>query len=152
MCSPSLANGPPKITRLEDLENATLLRWDLTSFDWAENTRKWSYWKHWLAQKGAGHVTPGDGIRFTDYNQALQAAIAGQGFIIGSTPILHDLVVAGLLVNPFPSGVKTDIGYDLVTTEAAQDRTEVAKFTEWTMEEATSHEIREPGLVNALSL
>ena len=151
MCSPALAKGPPKITRLEDLENATLLRWDLSQFEWASNTRKWNYWKHWLTQKGADHVKPGDGIRFTDYNQALQAAIAGQGFIIGSTPILRDLVEANLLVNPFPSGVTTDIGYDLVTTQAAQSRTEVATFIEWTMEEARSGEAHEPGVVSVAS-
>ena len=133
MCSPSLAKGPPEISHVEELADATLLRWDLSSFEWASNTRKWNYWKHWLARYGADHVTPGDGLRFTDYNQALQAAIAGQGFIIGSTPILRDLVEANLLVNPFPRGVVTDIGYDLVTTEAARSRAEVAKFIEWIM-------------------
>ncbi len=150
-CSPSLAKGPPKITKLEDLEKATLLRWDLSQMAWASNTRKWNYWKHWLAQQGADHIKPGDGIRFTDYNQALQAAIAGQGFVIGSTPILRDLVGAKLLVNPFPSGVATDIGYDLVTTEAAQSRTEVAAFIEWTIQEAGSGEIQAPGVVSVLS-
>ncbi len=151
MCSPALAKGPPEITQIEDLANATLLRWDLSSFEWASNTRKWNYWKHWLAQQGAEHVTPGDGIRFTDYNQALQAAIAGQGFIIGSTPILRDLVEANLLVNPFPNGVATDIGYDLVTTEIAQSRPEVATFIQWTMEEARSVGFHEPGVVSAVS-
>ena len=151
MCSPSLAEGPPKITRLEDLENATLLRWDLSQFEWASNTRKWNYWKHWLAQQGADHVKPGDGVRFTDYNQALQVAIAGQGFIIGSTPILRDLMAANLLVSPFPSGVATDIGYDLVTTQAAQSRPEVATFIQWTMQEARSGEAHEPGVVSVTS-
>ena len=151
MCSPALAKGPPKVTRLEDLERATLLRWDLSQFEWAANTRKWNYWKHWLAQLGADHIQPGDGIRFTDYNQALQAAIAGQGFIIGSTPILRDLVEANLLVNPFPNGVVTDVGYDLVTTQAAQSRTEVATFIEWTMEEARSGGAHEPGVVSVTS-
>lgn len=151
MCSPSLAKGPPQIMRLEDLENATLLRWDLSQMEWASNTRKWNYWKHWLAQQGADHIKPGDGLRFTDYNLALQAAIAGQGFIIGSTPILRDLVEANLLVNPFPSGVATDIGYDLVTTESAQSRSEVATFIDWTMGEARSGQIHQPGVVSVRS-
>lgn len=132
-CSPSLVESPPEISGIEDLEHAVLLRWDLSDNEWASNTRKWNYWKHWLAQQQLSHIKPGDGIRFTDYNQALQAAIAGQGFIIGSTPILRDLIEANLLVNPFPNRVATDIGYDLVTTEVAKTRPEVVKFIEWTM-------------------
>lgn len=151
MCSPSLANGPPRISRLEDLENSTLLRWDLSQMEWASNTRRWNYWKHWLDQQGADHIRPGDGLRFTDYNLALQAAIAGQGFIIGSTPILRDVVEANLLVNPFPISVATDVGYDLVTTEAAKSRTEVAAFLDWTMDEARSGDAQEPGMVSVTS-
>jgi len=145
-CSPSLAAGPPKITCLEDLADATLLRWDLSQFEWAENTRKWNYWKHWLGQQGANHVKPGDGIRFSDYNLAVQAAIAGQGLIIGSTPILRDLLDARLLVNPFSHGVKTDIGYDLVTTEASTSRPEVGAFIAWVLDEAATNQIQDPGM------
>ncbi len=93
----------------------------------------------------------GDGLRFTDYNLALQAAIAGQGFIIGSTSILRDLVEANLLINPFPCGVATDIGYDLVTTETAQSRSEGATFIEWTKQEAHSSDFHEPGVVSVVS-
>lgn len=150
-CSPSLAAGPPKIKVLEDLENAVLLRWDLSQKEWATNTRKWNYWKYWLAQQEMSHIKPGAGIRFTDYNQALQAAIAGQGFIIGSTPILRDLIAANLLINPFPTRVATDIGYDLVTTEAAKARPEVSRFIDWTMEESGRSEIHKPGVVSVRS-
>lgn len=145
-CSPVLAKGPPAIKKIEDLENVTLLRWDLSQFEWAENTRKWNYWKHWLAQQGASHVTPGEGIRFSDYNLAVQAAIAGQGFIIGSTPILRDLLDAKLLVTPFRRGVKTDIGYDLVTTEASAVRSDVSAFIDWILDEAAINQIHDPGM------
>lgn len=145
-CSPALAQGPPEVTRLEDLANATLLRWDLSQFEWASNTRKWNYWKHWLAQQGADHIKPGEGIRFNDYNLAVQAAIAGQGFIIGSTPILRDLVDAKLLVNPFTKGVETDIGYDLVTTETSSSRADVASFIDWIMGEAAIIQTHDPGM------
>ena len=61
LCSPSVAFGPPKIVRLEDLENVPLLRWDLSQFDWATNTIKWNDWKYWLTAQGAEHITPGEG-------------------------------------------------------------------------------------------
>ena len=135
-CSPRLAEGPPEIVLLDQLEQANLLRWDLSQFHWAENTRKWNYWKHWLKQMDVGNVTPGEGLRFSDYNLAVQAAVAGQGFIIGSPWILQDLLEAKLLVNPFGRGVATDIGYDLVFNEVAIERAEVAAFVSWIIDEA----------------
>lgn len=135
-CSPRLAEGPPEIVSIDQLEQANLLRWDLSQFHWAENTRKWNYWKHWLKQMDVGNVTPGEGLRFSDYNLAVQAAVAGQGFIIGSPWILQDLIEAKLLVNPFGRGVATDIGYDLVLNEVAMERSEVAAFVSWIIDEA----------------
>lgn len=135
-CSTRLAEGPPEIVSLDQLEQANLLRWDLSQFHWAENTRKWNYWKHWLNQMDVGNVTPGEGLRFSDYNLAVQAAVAGQGFIIGSPWILQDLIEAKLLVNPFGRGVATDIGYDLVFNEVAMERSEVAAFVSWIIDEA----------------
>ncbi|MBS9718814.1 LysR substrate-binding domain-containing protein [Pseudohalocynthiibacter aestuariivivens] len=135
-CSPRLVEGPPEITSLDHLAQAKLLRWDLSQFSWAENTRKWNYWKHWLAKMGAEKITPRDGLRFSDYNLAVQSAVAGQGFVIGSPRVLQDLIEANLLVNPFGRGVATDIGYDLVVNEVAMERAEVAAFVSWVMAEA----------------
>ncbi len=142
ICSPGLAKGPPNISHVDDLENVTLLRWDLSEFEWASNTRKWNYWKHWLDQVGADHINPGDGPRFSDYNLAVQTAIAGQGVIIGSTPVLRDLLEANLLVNPLSERVATDIGYDLATTGTAMLKPGVPKFIDWILEEARSQNVQ----------
>ena len=135
-CSPSLANGSPGIRELEDLARVTLLRWDLTLFEWASTTRKWNDWRNWLAHVGAGHIDPGDGLQFNDYNLMVQAAIAGQGVLLGSRPVLGSLVEAGLLVDPISESAVTDIGYDLVTTDKALARAEVASFLDWIVEKA----------------
>lgn len=137
-CSPALANARPGIRALEDLETAPLLRWDLTQFEWASATKKWNDWKHWLACVGAGDIDPGEGLQFNDYNLMVQAAIAGQGVILGSKPVLGSLVEAGLLVAPVPESAVTDIGYDLVTTDKALARAEVAAFLEWIVGESTA--------------
>ena len=135
-CSPALKEGRPGPMKLEDLETLTLLHWDLSQMDWASATRKWMGWTQWLERVGAGQVTQGEGVRFRDYNLAVQAAIAGQGVILGSLPVLCGLVEAGLLVVAFPERVVTDIGYDLVTTDTALARHEVARFVDWILEEA----------------
>ncbi|MEM7122882.1 MAG: LysR substrate-binding domain-containing protein [Pseudomonadota bacterium] len=137
-CSPSLANGEPGLRRIEDLERVPLLRWDLSQSRWASVTAQWNSWRHWLGEVGAPHVRPSHGLRFSDYNLALQAAIAGQGVVLGSAPILRDLVDAKLLVNPLPQIAVTDIGYDLVTTPGAVARPEVARFRDWIVAQSSS--------------
>ncbi len=135
-CSPTLANGQPNLRRLQDLEHVTLLHWDLTQYEWASATRKWMGWKTWLNHAGVDQVTPSGGLYFSDYNLALQAAIAGQGAILGSKPVLTRLVDAKLLIDPFQITVTTDIGYDLVTTERTKTRPEVRDFINWIVIEA----------------
>ncbi len=93
-------------------------------------------WSHWLDRIGAPGIEPRGGLRFSDYNLAVQAAIAGQGVVLGSTPVLGDLVAAGLLVRAVPQGVRTDIGYDAVTTRSAIERAEVKAFVGWITDEA----------------
>lgn len=137
-CSPSLTSGPQGLNTLEDLNRATLLHWDLSHMNWAHATKRWMGWQPWLADVGAGHIISDRGIRFSDYNLAVQAAIAGQGVVLGSLPVLRELVAAELLVCPFPERVITDIGYDLVTTGRALQRTEVRVFWDWITAEAAS--------------
>jgi LysR family glycine cleavage system transcriptional activator len=80
---------------------------------------------------GARDLAGQSGIVFRDYNLAVQAAIAGQGVVLGSRPILHDLIGAGLLVNPFDVTLETSIGYDVVTTREALERPTVQRFVDW---------------------
>ena len=68
----------------------------------------------------------------------VQAAIAGQGVILGSRPVLRSLVEAGLLVDPLRESAVTDIAYDLVTTDKTLARAEVASFLDWIVEKAKS--------------
>ena len=137
-CSPALTSGNRGLNQLDQLEQATLLHWDLSDLDWASSTKRWMGWQPWLAEVGAGHINPDRGIRFSDYNLAVQAAIAGQGVVLGSLPVLQDLVASNLLVCPFPERVTTDIGYDLVTTERALQQPEVLAFWQWIVEETAS--------------
>ena len=130
-CSPRLAGRERMLKQLEDLQQVTLLHWDLTQYEWVSATRKWMDWRKWLVQAGAEHVSPGGSLHFSDYNLALQAAIAGQGVILGSKPVLAKLEEAGLLCDPFNVQVATDIGYDLVTTARAKRRPEVQCFIDW---------------------
>ena len=136
VCSPSLAKGPPALKQLSDLKNVTLLHMDLTDMEWMSfSTSHWYDWQTWLATVGAGEIKPGQGLRFNDYNLAVQAAIAGQGVVLGSWPMVRNAIEANLLVSPFIERARTNIGYDLVVTKEAMARPEVAGFVEWILEE-----------------
>jgi len=134
-CSPTLANGPPEMRRLEDLEKANLLRWDLSQYQWSSNTRLWNFWKTWLAAVGGEHIHPAKGVNFSDYNLAVQAAIAGQGFVIGSRPILSQLIESDLLVDPFGVSAQPGIGYDIVASSRALLNDQVRDFVNWVISE-----------------
>ena len=71
------------------------------------------------------------GLYFSDYGQAVQAAIAGQGVILASWPILKEPLDAGCLISPFEENLSTAIGYDVVTTQRASQRKEVKAFVDW---------------------
>jgi LysR family glycine cleavage system transcriptional activator len=137
-CSPAIAAGPPGLRQLDDLAGATLIHWDISNLEWASETRRWFTWKSWLQHCGKAGLVTDRGLHFNDYGLAVQAAIAGQGVILASWPILRDPVAAGLLVCPFTERVTTDIGYDLVTTPTARSRSEVQAFTTWLMAKANA--------------
>ena len=131
VCSPALAAGPPAITRPADLEGVSVLHLDVSTMPWITVSCHWFDWSAWLASVGAGELRLSRGLWYTDYNLAIQAAIAGQGVALGSWPIVRDAIAAGLLVSPFAERARSGTGYDLVTTPRAAARPEVAAFVDW---------------------
>ncbi len=131
LCSPVLVSGGPHLRELSDLRRATLLHWDMSDLTWAPMTRSWMDWSSWLKRMGARDIAGQNVIVFRDYNLAVQAAVAGQGVVLGSNPIRRDLIEAGLLANPFGVMLETNIGYDVVTTREALERPAVQRFVDW---------------------
>ena len=136
-CSPSLVTK--NIKNFEEIERFPLLRWDTSQFNWSNNTRRWMEWENWIKYaKQNQNLNLKYGSKFTDYNLALQCAIAGQGFILGSTPVLKGIIEKGLLVDPFNLSIKTDLGYDVVVTKKSFSKIEVQNFIEWISNEKES--------------
>ncbi|MEM9044425.1 MAG: LysR substrate-binding domain-containing protein [Pseudomonadota bacterium] len=131
-CSPGMRSGPQRFEHLDDLRDAPLIHWDLSQTPWAQKTRQWFDWGSWFAQRKIHGVDTSKGLRFNDYGLAVQAAVSGQGVLLAGWPALQDTIEAGLLICPFPEHVqRTDIGFDVVTTEDAASRPEVAAFIDW---------------------
>lgn len=141
VCSPGLRKGPPEIRDFEDLERVPLIHMDFGAAEGHYAAYRHLFdWKSWLQSVGAPQINVKRGLRFGEYNLAIQAAIAGQGMVLGSWPLVEDAIEAGLLVAPFKQSAKSEIGYDLVTSQSAIKNPDVSAFVDWLLEEATGRQ------------
>jgi len=75
-------------------------------------------------------------LRFTQYTDAVVAAVAGQGVVIGRMPLLHDLLRDGRLVAPFGGNAVSQRGYFIVTGSRFAGNPDAQDFVRWLREEA----------------
>src|SRR5215468_1899787 len=55
------------------------------------------HWAHWLRAAGATRPRPGRVLRFTQYEQAIQSALAGHGIAMGRVALVQPLLDSGQL-------------------------------------------------------
>jgi DNA-binding transcriptional LysR family regulator len=75
-------------------------------------------------------------LRFTQYTDAVAAAVAGQGVVIGRLPLLRELVQAGRLVAPLGEGVASHRGYFIEASRRAAGNRDAQEFEQWLRDEA----------------
>lgn len=112
---------------------ADLARWPLLDLDSRVPGKRTLNWEAWFAFADAGHVSPAAGrLVFSFVDQAVQAAVRGQGVALVRTPFLQDAVASGDLVMPFPA-LRMPVGYRhvLVVDSASARRPEVDVFVHW---------------------
>ena len=130
VCCPQLLEGDKPLRRPEDLRHHTLLHDDV------HNTPDDPAWEIWLEMNGIEGVDPSRGLRFSEANMVIQAAIAGQGVALSRRVIAMDDIEAGLLVIPFGPAQPTRWVYSLVGLPDEAERPKVRMFREWLLEEA----------------
>ncbi len=65
------------------------------------------HWARWLEAAGQPHVRPDGGTSFTLYAMAIDAAVRGDGVLIGRRSLLGQYLERGQLVAPFDISVDT---------------------------------------------
>ena len=116
---------------------ADLARWPLLDLDDSIPGAERMNWTAWFEFAGAGAVEPAAGrLVFSFIDQAVQAAVRGQGVALVRSPFLQDCVASGDLVMPFPK-LRMPAGYRhvLVVNPASAERPHVAAFCEWVSEQ-----------------
>ncbi len=130
MCSPDLLKGPHPLNGPQDLAHHTLLHDDSTV-----SLGQSPDWRLWLRLAGHADIDASRGPRFSFPDHALQAAVRGQGVILGRLSLAGDDLAAGRLVRPFGDALPTEFGYYLVHPDAKPLPPKVAAFRAWVLSE-----------------
>jgi len=120
VCSPKLLKGPHALRKPEDLKHHTLIR-DGYPIDWAA----------WLASAGVKGVNARKGITLDSYSFAVEAAVQGEGVVLGRTMLVKDDLAAGRLVRPFKHALKARSSFYLVYPPDALRQRKVKAFRDW---------------------
>lgn len=127
---PSLAEGALATRRA--LAGQTLLEFDAPR---GHPRPAWLQWSSWLEARGWAGAKPRGVLRFSQYDQVIHAALAGQGVALGRLPLLQPLLDEGRLVVVHPARIETDHGYWLLQTDATPRRA-VRLVADWIAAEA----------------
>ena len=131
MCAPRLLRDPARPLRTPaDLEQHTLLTVEMRDAPLTAD------WEPWLQLMGLSAVHMAHTMRFTQYGEAVAAAVAGHGVVIGRLPLLADLVRARKLVAPFRSPAASRRGYFITLAPAAAHNPSARAFADWLVAEA----------------
>jgi LysR family glycine cleavage system transcriptional activator len=120
VCSPRLLEGPHPLRNLEDLKYHTLIHDDFP-VDWTM----------WLKAAGVHGIDSRRGPVFNSSGHALQAAIQGEGVVLGSSVLADDDIAAGRLVRPFAFTLPADLAYYVVYPPKAVRKPKVKAFRDW---------------------
>lgn len=143
MCSPALLRDRKRPLRVPaDLRHHVLLHDDyLDSTPWLE-------WGNWLQSQGLGDLKPAGDLRFSIYDQMIQAALEGQGVALGRLPLLTQHLRSRRLVMPFADGHRSgdeptsSRAFYLITEPRAAHRPEVQAFVDWVLAETAESPAR----------
>jgi DNA-binding transcriptional LysR family regulator len=123
------------VTAIE--EPAQLRRHVLIDYD--DSSRPWMQWKNWLRDAGHKRGAAGHGrLLFNQYDQVVQAALAGQGVALGRLALVGSLLAGGQLA-PASSRppVRTDHGYWLLERRGSGNPA-LAAVRDWILAEAAA--------------
>jgi len=133
VCSPALLKTGPPLHEPADLRRHTLLQIDEPRQDGMPLE-----WAPWLQAVGLTDLEPASTLTFSGYDEAVAAAVAGQGVALGRRPLIDDLVASGQLVAPFKARTASPRGYFLIVEPSARLRPAVRALERWLLDEAGS--------------
>jgi DNA-binding transcriptional LysR family regulator len=138
VCSRSLLAGR-RLASPKQLSGQVLLH-----YDDPERRYPWLSWEVWFELTQTTGVKPAGMLRFSHYDQLIQAAIEGQGIALGRSRFVDKWVRQGRLILPFGKrymcSPADSRAYFLVPSPRSAPRPEVAKFAQWLKQQALAED------------
>jgi LysR family glycine cleavage system transcriptional activator len=129
LCSPRLMEGEHSLTRPENLRHHRLIHADAINEGQPD-------WRVWLETAQIEGVDLSHGSHFNDTALALEAAVDGQGVVLGPEPLATDDLAAGRLVIPFDVRLPLKYGYSVLYPNTIDDQPMIRGFLRWLVREA----------------
>ena len=130
VCSPRLLRAQPFTTNA-DLANHVLLE-----FETATGQGPWSDWVHWFESMKLRDLQPAGRLRFSHYDQVVQAVLDGSGVAIGRNAHNAHHLREGLLVEPLGQKGRVAFGgYFILVAARARKNPAVNDFVMWLRDE-----------------
>jgi DNA-binding transcriptional LysR family regulator len=142
VCSPKLVTRAAPLVLPEDLRRHVLLHYERP-----EGITPWLSWTVWLETMQLPGLKPAGSLRFSQYDQTIQAAMDGQGVALGTSPLVRQFVREGKLFAPLAKRFESSRAYFLVTSADAATRPEVKDFAAWMMRQAKQETRSRGGLL-----
>ena len=131
-CAPALARDPARPLRVPaDLRHHTLLQTAMPA-----GASIPLEWEPWLRAVGLERFEPAGTMTFTNYDEAVAAALAGQGVVLGRRPLIDGLLRRRALVAPFKGETASARGYFLVLAPDVLHKPAVRELQQWLLEQA----------------
>lgn len=129
VCSPELLRGKHPLRSPEDLRHHRLIH---------DNFR--IGWATWLEAAGVSSVNAEAGVRFDSAAYAVEAAVQGEGVLLGRSALVSADIAAGRLVRPFDFALKSRWSYYVVYPADALRQKKVRSFRDWLFAEMKSQQ------------
>lgn len=131
VCSPKLLRDRARPLKTpDDLRHHTLIYLDSGP---GADMQDWPIWLRAMKLEG---LEPASVLHFSQFDQLINAAVAGQGVALGRSPLLKQLLRERKLVAPFKKTVVSPRSYYLVHSAGAPRKPEVQAFAAWLREQA----------------
>lgn len=124
VCSPELLRGPRPLRMPGDLRHHTLIH-DNFRIDWPA----------WLDRFNVTGVDPSGGVRFDSATFAVEAAVHGEGVLLGRSALVSADLAAGRLVVPFDMRMVSRASYYVVYLDGALRQKKIRAFRDWLFDE-----------------
>ena len=120
VCSPSLLKSKHPLRTPADLKHHRLIH---DNFHLG--------WEKWFQDVGLDHIKPDSGVKFDSAVYAVEAAVHGEGVLLGRSALVSADLAAGRLVRPFDISFKSRWRYYVVYPDGALRHKRIKAFRDW---------------------